>query len=426
LQPRTLPLAPLAVGLTAVAGLAFLINPLAHSRFAAPVSAADLPTAASSDQARIVAAVKRDKPSVVALEVSVNGTRYVPIDPFGNTEPQTVEGRASGSGFVYDGSGTIVTNAHVVSPPSGGRVEKIDVLFANGDRVPGRVTAVDRNADLALVKVDRYAKLPAALPLGDSKKLDAGQWAIAIGEPFELRQSVTVGVVSGFDRSEPIDDENGARHVFRGLLQTSAPINPGNSGGPLIDIDGRVIGINQSVAGGAQGIGFAIPVDTIRTDVTAMLSGVASANGDTSVAGMAFIGVQLAPVAALGSAIQYDGQGGVGVQAVTSGGPADTSGVSPGDVIEQIDGRGVDSPSSAAEAIHAHHPGQTVRLKIWRAGAENSVAVVAASPPQVGMLQPSPNDSSPQAAPAPDDRSQPDQQDDAQSGQNGPGSSDSP
>jgi S1-C subfamily serine protease len=92
----------------------------------------------------------------------------------------------------------IVTNAHVISPPRSGQVEKIDVLFANGDHVAGHVTAVDRNADLALVKVDNYAKLPPALPLGDSKSVEAGQWAIAIGEPLGLRQTVTVGVVSGF------------------------------------------------------------------------------------------------------------------------------------------------------------------------------------------------------------------------------------
>jgi S1-C subfamily serine protease len=379
--------APVSLALTAVAGLAFFSYTLANGHLAAPVRAADLPDA-GSDQAHITAAVKRDKPSVVALEVSINGTRYVPIDPFGNTEPQAVEGRASGSGFVYDASGTIVTNAHVISPPNGAHVEKIDVLFANGDRVPGHVTAVDRNADLALVKVDGYAKLPPALALGDSTKLQAGQWAIAIGEPFELRQTVTVGVVSGFDRSEPIDDENGGHHVFKGLLQTSAPINPGNSGGPLIDMDGRVIGINQSVAGGAQGIGFAIPVDTIRTDVTALLSGAAPADAGAAPASTAFIGVQLAPLAALRSEINYDGTGGVAVQAVTAGGPADTSGIAPGDVIEQIDGRAVDSPESAAAAIHAHQPGQTVRLHIWHAGSESSVAVQTTSPPQVGLAAP--------------------------------------
>jgi S1-C subfamily serine protease len=108
--------------------------------------------------------------------------------------------------------------------------------------------------------------------VGDSHAVQAGQWAIAIGEPLELKQSVTVGVVSAFDRSEEIGDEDGdGARRFSGLLQTSAPINPGNSGGPLIDMSGRVIGINQAVAGGAQGIGFAIPISAVRTTVAELL-----------------------------------------------------------------------------------------------------------------------------------------------------------
>jgi S1-C subfamily serine protease len=117
LQRQLTPPASVSIGLTAVAGLAFLVYTLANGRMTAPVRAAAL-VDGGSDQARIISAVKRDKPSVVALEVSINGTRYVPIDPFGNTEPQTVEGRASGSGFVYDACGTIVTNAHVISARS--------------------------------------------------------------------------------------------------------------------------------------------------------------------------------------------------------------------------------------------------------------------------------------------------------------------
>ncbi len=370
--------------LTAVAIPAFLFSGAGRGPAAAPVNAADL-FDGGSDQARIVRAVKRDKPSVVALEVTVDGTQYVPADPFGDRVPQNVQGRASGSGFVYDTAGTIVTNAHVISPPSGGRVERIDVVFANGDRVAGHVTAVDRDADLALVKVDNYAKLPAPLALGDSKKVEAGQWAIAIGEPFELRQTVTVGVVSAFDRSEPIGDDDGGQHLFKGLLQTSAPINPGNSGGPLIDMDGRVIGINQSVAGGAQGIGFAIPADDVRTKVTAMLASPSDPNAAPAAAA-AFVGVQLAPLSALRSQLDYPGQNGVAVQAVTSGGPADTAGIAPGDVIEQIDGQAVDSPQAAADAIHAHAPGDIVHVHLWHAGAETTVAVTAGTPPQVGML----------------------------------------
>jgi serine protease Do len=133
------------------------------------------------------------------------------------------------------------------------------------------VTSIDRSVDIALLKVDGYAKLPPPLALGDTHSLKAGQWAIAIGEPLELKPSVTVGVVSAFNRSEAIgDSEGGQARKFVGLLQTSAPINPGNPGGPLIDMAGRVIGINQAVAGGAQGIGFAIPIETVRRTVATL------------------------------------------------------------------------------------------------------------------------------------------------------------
>ena len=236
------------------------------------VSAAALPAGGASDQERIVNAVKRVEPSVVSLLVTVNGTRIVPTDPFqqffgggggGPSVQQRFQERASGSGFVYRSDGLILTNNHVV--PKG--VSKITVVFANGDHVPGHVYSSNPAVDLALVKVDNYAKLPPPVEFGDSSKLNAGQWAIAVGEPFELKQSVSVGVVSGFNRDEPIQDESGKSHLFRGMLQTSAPINPGNSGGPLVDDQGRLIGVNQSTANpqaGAQGIGFAIPSNLVR------------------------------------------------------------------------------------------------------------------------------------------------------------------
>ena len=244
------------------------------------VSAAPLPVTGGSDQERIVNAVKRVEPSVVSLLVTVNGTRILPTDPFqqffgggggGGPQgaPQRFQERASGSGFVYRSDGLILTNNHVV--PKG--VSKITVVFANGDHVPGHVYSSNPAVDLALVKVDNYSKLPPPVEFGDSSKLNAGQWAIAVGEPFELKQSVSVGVVSGFNRDEPIQDEQGNSHLFRGMLQTSAPINPGNSGGPLVDDQGRLIGVNQSTANpqaGAQGIGFAIPANLVRTTAAAL------------------------------------------------------------------------------------------------------------------------------------------------------------
>jgi serine protease Do len=160
---------------------------------------------------------------------------------------------------VYANNGLIVTNDHVVHGAS-----KVQVVFSNGDRIPGRVYSEDAAADLALVKVDNYAKLPPALEFASSHAVEQGEFAIAIGEPFELKRTVTLGIVSGFDRDETIGGEMTGPHQFKGLLQTSAPINPGNSGGPLIDLSGRVIGVNQSVAQPAQGIGFAIPADTAK------------------------------------------------------------------------------------------------------------------------------------------------------------------
>jgi S1-C subfamily serine protease len=241
-------------------------------------AAAQAPLAAGDDQSRIVAAVRAVKPSVVALNVTINGTQLVPPDPmdkyFGGLKHRilsSVEEQASGSGFVYDRSGLIVTNSHVVHGAS-----RLQVVFANGDRVTGTLFAEDTGADLALVKVNGYAHLPPPLQLGASKQVQQGEWAIAIGEPFALQQTVTLGVVSGFNRDEEIEGENGEPREFKGLMQTSAAMNPGNSGGPLIDFNGRVIGVNQSTADpsmGAQGIGFAIPVDTLKSTAAALMQG---------------------------------------------------------------------------------------------------------------------------------------------------------
>ena len=226
-----------------------------------------------SDQTRIVNAVRRVMPSVVALRITIDGRLYVPVDPLdrmlgGSSGMQIVpfRARASASGFVYSKDGLIVTNAHIVQFSGGGDL-KIAVLFQNGDRVPAHLYAADPAVDLALIKVDGYAKLPRPVELGTSSSVAAGQWAIVIGEPFELQESVSLGVVSGFNRTETVEGGDGGVRTFVGLLQTSAPINPGNSGGPLIDYSGRLIGVNQSTANpqaGAQGIGFAIPVDTMK------------------------------------------------------------------------------------------------------------------------------------------------------------------
>jgi len=362
--------------------------------YAAPI------TSGGSDQQRIVSAVRRVAPSVVALNVTVNGQQVVPLDPFaqmfGQQGPQQVQryrARASGSGFIYrrngDGSGLIVTNAHVVRPPTNGTVSAIQVVFRNGQRVTGHVYADSIGADLALVKVDGVKDMPPPVELADSSKLEAGQFAIAIGEPFELKESVSLGVVSGFNRDEPIGEDGGGGVIdFKGLLQTSAPINPGNSGGPLIDEDGRLIGVNQSTANpqtGAQGIGFAIPSNTVREQVAMLEKNPGTHQGTNQ----GFIGVALATVTpALSVQLNYHGKG-VAVAQVVSGSAADQAGLQPGDVIVRANGQDVTTDAQLRKIIEGVKPGQTVNFEVWSSGIKKLVSVkVVERPAAVGQLAP--------------------------------------
>lgn len=361
------------------------------------LSAAPLPETGGSDQDRIIAAVKRVEPSVVSLLVTVNGTRVVPLDPFsqlfgggGPAVRQRVQERASGSGFVYSRNGLIITNAHVV--PHG--TSQITVVFANGDRIPGHLFSSDPAADLALVKVDNYAKLPPPVQFADSSKLNAGQWAIAIGEPFELQQSVSLGVVSGFNRDEPIEDDSGNARLFRGMLQTSAPINPGNSGGPLVDIDGQLIGVNQSTAtpqAGAQGIGFAIPSNRVRESVAQLeQSPGKTLNADSTGTGVGYIGVQLEPLNDnIRAQINYPNSAGTGVviAAIPAGGPASKVDLSPGDVIQKINDKAVTSADDVIKVVQSTKIGDSVRLQVWSGGTKKLVIVAVAEQPASLYLQ---------------------------------------
>jgi serine protease Do len=361
------------------------------------VSAAPLLNGGTSDQDRIVNAVKRVQPTVVAIDVTINGTRVVPADPFSQFfgggpsvgRVQRYHAQASGSGFVYSRNGLIVTNAHVV--PAG--TTDVEVIFANGDRKKAEVYSRNPAADLALIKVSGYAKLPAPIELGDSDKLAAGQWAIAIGEPFELKQSVSVGVVSGFNRDETIGGEGEQARQFKGLLQTSAPINPGNSGGPLVDVDGRLIGVNQSTANpqaGAQGIGFAIPVNIMKQQVAMLEKNPGQTlEANSTGTGVPYIGVALQALDEnVRAQINYQGKTGVVVSGVYQGTPADQAGLQAGDVITSIDGKAVNSPDELTRVIRALKPGQTVAMQVFSAGLKKLVSVkIGEAPPGFGQPQ---------------------------------------
>jgi serine protease Do len=341
-----------------------------------------------SDQDRIVSAVKRTKASVVAITETINGQQVVPIDPmiqqfFGQQGPgiiQHYKGQASGSGFIYDDKGDIVTNAHVVNPPNGAKLSNLTVVFADGSKASAHVVAVNIGADLAVVHVDNYKKLPPPLELGDSDKLEQGQWAIAIGEPYELQQTVTLGVISAFNREEKVGDENGGAGYFdfKGLLQTSAPINPGNSGGPLIDIDGHVIGVNQLTNEGAQGIGFAIPANIVKSVVPQLIANPGVHQGT----GTGFAGIAMNDLNdGLRNQIGYNGQGSVAITQVVPGSPADKAGLQPGDVILQADGKPVTSADQLRAYIGSKKPGDILRLDVWSQGVKKFVAVTLGERP---------------------------------------------
>jgi putative serine protease PepD len=261
-------------------------------------------------------------------------------------------GSGSGTGFVVDADGTLVTNAHVV-----GDSDTVQVQFADDDTAQARVAGVDRSSDLAVLEVDTGETGSLhALELADSDGVRTGQLAVAIGSPFGLPQTATAGIVSGTGRHIQAPD---GFQIDR-VIQTDAPINPGNSGGPLLDARGRVIGVNSQIAtggsNGSVGIGFAVPANTV-SDVLPRLE-----RGETIQ--RPFLGVSTT-----------QGSGGALVREVTGGGPAAGAGVRTGDVIVRVAGDRVQEPDDVAGAIQDMRPGQTVELELRRGGDTRTLEV---------------------------------------------------
>jgi len=260
---------------------------------------------------------------------------------------KTKEG--SGSGFIVDAGGTIVTNAHVV-----GTASTVQVQFADDQTVTGQVGGVDRSSDLAIVKVSTSRTLKA-LSLADSSTVKTGQLAVAIGSPFGLSQTTTAGIVSGTGRHIQAPDG----FQIDSVIQTDAPINPGNSGGPLLDATGRVIGVNSQIAsqsGGSVGIGFAVPSNTVRDVIPRLERGEAIKR--------AYLGVSTS-----------GGTGGVTVAAVSAGAPAETAGVKVGDVIQSVAGKKVATPDAVAATIQDRRPGETIKVVVKRGGSTQTIDV---------------------------------------------------
>jgi len=327
---------------------------------------------------------KRDAPGVAFIRAQIIQNTQSPLDPF----PQQQQGEATGAGFVIDKSGSILTNAHVVA----GAV-KVTVQFGDNKTVDAKVVGKDPSSDLALLKVSPDGLDLKPLQLGSSKGTQVGDPVIAIGNPFGLDRTLTTGVVSALQRRIQAPNGFAIDHV----IQTDAAINPGNSGGPLLDAQGRVVGINSQIETGGTGrgnvgIGFAVPIDTARQVLPQLQKG-----GKVQ---RAWLGVDSLTIDGSLARLNLPVSKGALVQSVQSGSPADKAGLKGGDIsaqmgggpielggdiITQVDGKAVASSDDLATAIADKKPGDSVKLQIVRARKPKTITVTLGNrPAQLG------------------------------------------
>jgi serine protease Do len=318
--------------------------------------------------ARLNAALTRLAEQLKPALVQIRVQRPAAEEP----DPEEAPLRALGSGFLIHPSGYVVTNAHVVE-----RSSKVQVRLASGRRLQGTVVGRDRRVDLALVKVEATEALPV-LPLGDSERLAVGELVVALGHPFGLEQTVSLGIVSR--KGAPVQSAAPGGFDF---IQTDAAVNPGNSGGPLVDMSGQVVGVNYMATRNGS-IGFAIPVNLVKTLLPQLV-----AKGTVE---WGWLGVRIDEITEENSRdYGLDTPRGVGIEGVLPGQPAAQAGLRAKDVILEIDGRKIGSPRELQRVIATTPVGTVVRVSLWRDGQPQALTVTvgrfpdedaAASPPR--------------------------------------------
>src|SRR6056297_3340068 len=284
--------------------------------------------------------------------------------------PENIEGY--GSGFIVTENGFIVTNEHVIHD-----ADEIKVNMNEMEKsIPAEVIWTDYNLDLAVIKVDVDKKLKT-IPLGDSKNIRPGDWAIAIGNPFGFEHTVTTGVISALGRPIQIPTSGGQIRSYKNLIQTDAAINPGNSGGPLLNLDGEVVGINTAImtrSGGSMGVGFAIPSNMARDIMNSLIE------TGRVVRGWLGVGIQrLTPE--LANSFDFEGDEGVIVAEVDEGTPAYRGGLRAGDIVVAYDGRPLESMEGFRTDVASTPPGTEVPIEVVRDGETRELRV------EVGELE---------------------------------------
>jgi Do/DeqQ family serine protease len=285
--------------------------------------------------------------------------------------PETQVQRGTGSGFIFDTKGRIITNAHVVDG-----ADRVRVTLKDGRSFDGEVLGADPLTDLAVIQIN--AKNLPVVALGNSDRLEAGEWAIAIGNPLGLDNTVTTGIISGTGRSSA---QVGVADRRVDFIQTDAAINPGNSGGPLLNDRGQVIGINTAIIQNAQGLGFAIPINQAQKIASELIAKGRVDHG--------YVGIQMAPLSAevkerlkASSELNLTGkEKGVLIVRVMGNSPAARAGLQPGDIIEAVNGKAITTPDAVQQAVENSGVGSNLPLTIRRNGKTTNLNVQIASLP---------------------------------------------
>ncbi len=367
-------------------GLVVLVLLLVVTALPLPTVALEADPPALTPHSFVADAARRVGPSVVRIDTERSVARP-PFDPalldpllrdlFGDPSSSTRE-RGQGSGVVIDAPrGLVLTNAHVVE-----RVDGVTVTLADGRQLDGSVVGTDPVTDLAVVHITDKGPLSAA-PLGDSEALEVGDWAIALGSPYGLERTVTLGIVSSLHRDI---NSLGFADKRLDLIQTDAAINPGNSGGPLINAAGEVIGINTLVRSGpGAGLGFAIPINLAKK--------VADQLGEGGSVVHPYLGLQLVPLTARmardnnkdpDALLQLPERDGALVQRVLPESPAEAAGLHRGDLVVAIADQPVNTPSALLQQVEQAQVGQPLPLKVVRGQRELQLSIRPAALPQAG------------------------------------------
>ena len=318
-------------------------------------AATEAESAVPSKGLSVAEVVKRKSPAVVSIS------------------NETTQGGSLGSGFLIDAAGHIITNAHVVDSAS-----KTTVTFEDGTEAEGTILGVDTSTDVAVVKIDKVPTGVSPLPLGNSGGLTVGQEVVAIGNPYGYAGTATTGIVSALERV--IESPSG--FTIQNAIQTDAAINQGNSGGPLFDRDGRVIGINSQIAsknGGNVGIGFAVPIDTVRPIVASII-----ASGKAQHAWIGIQGRELTP--GLAEKLGLVGKRGVIVASLDDRGPANDAGMKAadsadaavpkgGDLIVAINGTPIADMADVSKAVASRKVGDQITLTVLRDGKSETLTL---------------------------------------------------